>query len=218
MQLYSFWRSVATFRVRIALNLKGLKPEVISLDLLRGDQHEAAFGDVNPQRMVPALVDGEGPALFQSLAIVEYLDETRPNPPLLPKEPRARARVRGLAQIVVSDAHPLIVPRVRNYLERDLGLDEATRTKWIQHWLTEACRAVEAHLARDAGTGRFSHGDAVTLADVCLVPHVVSCRVYGCDLTPYPTLTRIADTCLALEPFAAAHPLKQPGAPATAVH
>src|SRR5215469_6051054 len=128
MKLFSFWRSLATFRVRIALNLKGLAPEeVIDVDLTKGVQREAKYRAVNPQMVLPALVDGEGPVLFQSLAIMEYLDEIHPHPPLLPTEPRARAFVRGIAQIVACDSHPLVVPRVRNYLEHELKLDEPTR-------------------------------------------------------------------------------------------
>jgi len=133
VKLFSFWRSLATFRVRIALNLKGITPEeVIDIDLMKGKQREAKYRAVNPQMVLPALVDGEGPVLFQSLAIIEYLDETHPQPPLLPQGARARARVRGLAQIVACDSHPLLVPRVREYLEHELKLDEPTRLKWVQ--------------------------------------------------------------------------------------
>lgn len=218
MKLFSFWRSLATFRVRIALNLKGLKPDVVFVDILKGEQHEADFQAVNPQRLIPALVDGEGPVLFQSLAIMEYLDESYPMPPLLPSGARARARVRGLAQIIACDAHPLIVPRVRNYLEHELKLDEPQRVKWIRHWFEEALKAIETHLSRDRETGRFCHGDEPTIADICVVGHTVGARLFQCDLKPYPTLGRIVDTCLQIEAFAAAHPLKQPGAPQSASH
>ncbi|HVX92281.1 MAG TPA: maleylacetoacetate isomerase [Xanthobacteraceae bacterium] len=216
MKLFSFWRSLATFRVRIALNLKGLAPEVIEVDLMKGHQREAAYRSVNPLMVIPALVDGEGPALFESLAIVEYLDETHPEPPLLPREPRARARVRGLAQIVACDAHPLVVPRVREYLEAECGLDEARRMAWCRHWIVEALRALESHLASNRETGRFCQGDAVTIADLCLVSHAVGARLFNVDLAPYPTVSRITDTCLAIDAFARAHPLRQPGAPAAA--
>src|SRR5215467_8466990 len=142
VKLYSFWRSLATFRVRIALNLKGLVPEeVIDVDLMQGKQRDAKYHAVNPQMLLPALVDGEGPALFQSLAIMEYLEETHPQPPLLPQGARARARVRGLAQIVACDSHPLLVPRVREYLEHELKLDEPAGLKWIHNWIGEALRA-----------------------------------------------------------------------------
>jgi len=130
MKLFSFWRSLATYRVRIALNLKGLVPdEIIDVNLVKGEQRKAEFRSVNPMMAIPALVDGDGPAMFESLAIIEYLDETHPNPPLLPRDPRGRARVRGLAQIVACDSHPLIVPRVREYLEHEFKLDEATQLR-----------------------------------------------------------------------------------------
>ena len=160
MKLFSFWRSLATYRVRIALNLKGLAPdEVVDVNLMKGAQREAAYRAVNPMMALPALVDGDGPALFESLAIIEYLDETHPNPPLLPRDPKGRARVRGLAQIVACDLHPLIVPRVREYLEHELKIDEATRTKWCQHWHAAALTALEANL-KDKATGLYSHGDS----------------------------------------------------------
>ena len=146
MKLFSFWRSLATFRVRIALNLKGLSPEVVDVDLLKGQQRNPEFRAVNPQMVIPALVEDDGRILFQSLAILEYLDEIRPDPPLLPKDPFDRARVRGLALIVACDAHPLVVPRIRNYLEHELKLDEPTRLKWIRHWSNEALTALETHL------------------------------------------------------------------------
>ena len=219
MKLFSFWRSLATFRVRIALNLKGLAPEeVIDVDLIKGAQREAKYRAVNPQMVLPALVVGEGPALFQSLAIMEYLDETHPQPPLLPQGARARARVRGLAQIVACDSHPLLVPRVRAYLEGELRLDEPARLKWIRHWIAEGLEALETHLSRDRATGRYCHGDEVTIADICLVSHAVGAKLFDCDLAPYPTVNRIVATCLGNEAFSAAHPLKQPGAPATMTH
>jgi maleylacetoacetate isomerase len=219
MQFYSFWRSLAAFRVRIALNIKGIVPdEVITVDLLKGDQREPAFKAVNPQMRLPALTDGDGPILFQSVAIMEYLEETRPQPPLLPKDPRGRARVRALSAIVTSDSHPLIVPRVRNFFEHELKLDEPTRMKWIRHWVNEGLTSLEGHLARDKETGKFSHGDSVTMADLCLVSQAASARFFEVDTSPYPTVKRIAETCLAIDAFAKAHPLKQPGAPATLGH
>ena len=218
MKLYSFWRSLATFRVRIALNLKGLAPEVVNVDLLKGQQNEADFRAVNPQMLIPALIDDNRRTLFQSVSILEYLDEIRPSPPLLPREPADRARVRALAMIVACDAHPLIVPRVRNYLERELKLDEPTRLKWIHHWSGEALAALETHLTRDPQTGRFCHGDSVTMADICLVSHAVGAKLFNIDLAPYPTVARIVDTCLKEDAFARAHPLKQPGAPQSGAH
>ena len=170
MKLFSFWRSLATFRVRIALNLKGLEPdEVVDIDLIKGKQREDAFRKVNPQMLIPALVVGEGPVLFQSLAIMEYLEETHPQPPLLPAGARARARVRALAQIVACDSHPLLVPRVREYLEHKLKLDEPTRLEWIHNWIGEALKALEANLSGSKETGRYCQGDAISIADICLV-------------------------------------------------
>jgi len=214
MKLYGFWRSLATFRVRIALNLKGIAAEEPSIDLLKGEQYRPDYRQVNPQAMLPALDLGDGRPLFQSLAILEYLEEAHPRPPLLPAGARERARVRGLALICACDAHPLVVPRVRTYLADELHLDEPARMKWIRHWLDEASAALETHLSPGAGTGRYCQGDAVSLADVCLVSHVVGSRLFECDLTPYPTVVRIADECLRLDAFARAHPLRQPGAPA----
>jgi maleylacetoacetate isomerase len=216
MKFYSFWRSLASFRVRIALNLKGIKPdEIIDVNLLKGEQRDAAFRAVNPMMAIPAIADGNGPALFESLAILEYLDETHPNPPLLPKDPRARARVRGLAQIVACDSHPLVVPRVREYLEHEFKLDEAQRMKWCSHWISAALKALEAHLTTGRETGRYCQGDAVTIADICLVSQAVGARFFNVDLAAFPTVARINDACQQIDAFARAHPLKQPGAPAS---
>jgi maleylacetoacetate isomerase len=216
MKLFSFWRSLATFRVRIVLNLKGLRPdEVVDINLMKGQQREAAFRAVNPMMAIPALTDGEGPALFESLAIIEYLDETHPQPPLLPKDARGRARVRGLAQIIACDSHPLLVPRVREYLEHELKLDEPTRTKWCQHWIREALTAIETNL-KGKETGRYCHGDQVSIADICLASQAAGAGFYKVDMAPYPTVNRIVDACQAIDAFARAHPLKQPGAPAAA--
>lgn len=216
MKLFSFWRSLATFRVRIALNLKGLQPEVIDIDLMKGHQREAEFRAVNPQMLLPALIDGYGPPLFQSLAIMEYLDETHPYPPLLPREPRARARVRGLAQIVACDSHPLLVPRVREFLDHEFKLDEAQRIRWIHHWIGEALKALETHLTAGQATGRYCEGDAITIADICLVSQVVGADFFKYDTTPFPTVRRIVDNCMQNDAFTRSHPLKQPGAPASA--
>ena len=215
MKLFSFWRSLATFRVRIALNLKGLVPdEVVEVNLMQGKQREDAYRKVNPQMVLPALVDGDGPVLFQSLAIMEYLDETHPDPPLLPKTARARARVRALAQIVACDSHPLLVPRIREYLEHELKLDEPARLKFIHNWIGEAMKALEANLAGSKETGRYCQGDAITIADICLVSQATGAGFYKYDLAPFPTVRRIVDTCMQNDAFARAHPLRQPGAPA----
>jgi maleylacetoacetate isomerase len=214
MQFYSFWRSLASYRVRIAMNLKGLKAEVIDVNLMKGQQHEAAYHKVNPMMALPALVDGEGPAMFESLAIMEYLDETHPNPPLLPKDPRGRARVRGLAQIVACDSHPLIVPRVREYLAHEFKIDEAGVIKWCQNWHRAALTALETNL-QDKATGKYAHGDNITIADICLASQAAGANFFKVDLAPFPTFKRIADACAHNEAFANAHPLKQPGAPAS---
>jgi maleylacetoacetate isomerase len=213
LQLWGFWRSLATFRVRIALNLKGLSYEETPIDLIAGGQRSDAYRAVNPQMVLPALVDGDGPVLFQSLAILEYLDETHPEPPLLPRDPRGRARVRGLAAIVAADSHPLIVPRIREYLEQELGVPEEARTQWCRHWIEAGLKAIEHHLATDAETGRYCHGDAITTADICLVSLTVGAKLFGASLDGLPHVVRIADACLAEPAFAAAHPLRQPGAP-----
>lgn len=214
MKLYTFWRSNATYRVRVALNIKGIAADKISIDLLKGDQFEADFLAVNPARAVPALVLDDGrPALFESMAIMEYLEEVHPSPPLLPRDPRDRARVRALAQIVVSDAHPLGVPRVRKMLTEGLGLDDKQLLKWQHHWQNEAMTSLEGHLARDRETGKFCHGDSVTMADICLAGQVIAAQMLKVDLSPYPTVSRIADACFAQDAFAGEHLLKQPGAP-----
>lgn len=214
MKLYTFWRSNATYRVRVALNLKGLTAEKVSIELLKGEQFLPDFQAVNPARTVPALVlDDGGPPLFGSMAIMEYLEEVHPRPPLLPSDSRSRARVRALAQIVVADAHPLGVPRVRKLLTEGFKFDETQLLRWQHHWQNEAMTSLEGHLARDGETGRFCHGDSVTMADICLAGHVIAAQMLKVDLKPYPTVARIAEECFAQDAFAREHLLKQPGAP-----
>lgn len=213
MHLYGHWRSMATFRVRVALNLKDIAVETTFVDLAKGEQNRAEYRAVNPQGVLPALIDGGGAPLFQSLAILEYLDETHPAPPLLPAGARERARVRGLAQVLSADSHPLIVPRVRNYLEHELKLDEPTRLKWIRHFLAEGARSVEANLAASPETGRYAAGERLTIADICIATHAAGCRMFELDMSPYPTFNRITADCMQMEAFAKAHPLKQPDAP-----
>jgi maleylacetoacetate isomerase len=216
MKLYTFWRSIATFRVRMALNLKGINPEVEYVDLLKGHQHAGDYSAVNPQRLIPSLVlDEGGPPLFQSMAIMEYLEETHPQPPLLPKDARGRARVRGLSQIVVSDAHPLSVPRIRNYLTQTLKLNHDQMHEWVRHWQIEALQTLETLLSRDKETGRYCHGSAITIADLCLVGQAVGSSFFDVGLKPFPTVERIVEACLENDAIARAHPLKQPGAAAT---
>jgi maleylacetoacetate isomerase len=213
MTLYTWWRSQASFRVRIALHLKGLKAEMVFIDLSKDDQFAATYRSINPEMVLPTLIDGEGPPLRQSLAILEYLEEQYPERPLLPTDAHARAHVRALAQVVAMDAHPLVTPRVRKYLEQQLGLDDEMRMQWLRHWLDAATRTIEDMLSRDPRTGRFCCGDAPTIADICLVPHLVSAKMlYGCDLEPYSTVRRIFETCMQIDAFALAHPLQQPDA------
>jgi maleylacetoacetate isomerase len=216
MKLYGYWRSQATFRVRVAMNIKGMPPsENEALDLTKGQQFNEAFRKINPQSVVPALIDGPGPALTQSMAIMEYLEETRPNPPLLPRDPRDRARVRALAMIPIAEIHPLMVPRVRNYIEKDLKLGEAVRVEWIRHWVALGMNAIETLLNNDSRTGKFCHGDTVTMADICVAGQVIGAQNSDCDVKPYATVLRIFDECMKLDAFSSAHPRKQPDAPKT---
>jgi maleylacetoacetate isomerase len=212
--LYGFWRSLATFRVRAALNLKGIRHEERMVDLLQGEQLREPFHSINPQHVLPVLEHGTL-RLTQSLPIIEYIDETWTQDPLLPADAAGRARVRALAQITASDAHPLVVPRVRNFLESDFGIDEAGRMRWARHWLDQGSAAIEAALATGPA-GAYAHGDSVTIADLALASHVIGARLFGSDLSRAPRLQALADRCLALDAFARAHPLKQPGAPRSA--
>ena len=219
MKLYGFWRSLATYRVRVALALKGIVVPETSIDILQGKQFTPEYQALNPQSVVPALVIDDGAPLFQSLAILEYLDEMHPQPPLLPKDARGRARVRGLALIAAADGHPLVVPRIRAYLEKEMRLDEASRNKWLAHWTLKALEAIEAHLVKEQETGRFCHGDAPTIADICLAGQVIGATAYfNCDTTGVPTAMRIYGECMQLPAFERSHPLQQPEARKTAGH
>ncbi len=208
MKLYTYYRSQASFRVRIALNLKGLSHEDTFLHLERGDQFAPQYRALNPQMVVPTLIDGET-KLFQSLAILEYLEEKYPEPPLLPADIAARAWVRGLALINIADAHPLIVPRIRHYLTDELGLGQEQLLGWIRHWLGAGLAAMEALLSEHRESGRFCHGDAPTIADIGVVTQVTPSKVFGVDLAPYVRVMRAYDTCMAIPAFADAHPSKQ---------
>lgn len=214
MKLYTYWRSLATFRVRITLNLKGIAYEPIYVDLDAGHQRAPAFKSVNPQMVIPTLEEDDGNVLYQSMAIMEYLNEIHPEPPLLPSDARARARVRALSLITVADSHPLIVPRVRNHLGNVFGLDDEGKITWVRHWFAAGLDAYEGHLCRDKATGAYCHGDSVTMADICLVSHAAGFKVFKGTLDKHPTVARIVDRCLADDRFAKAQPLRQPGAPA----
>jgi maleylacetoacetate isomerase len=209
MKLYSYFRSSAAFRVRIGLNLKGLAYDTAAIHLRRNDQSKPDYRGVNPQGLVPALEDG-GQILIQSMAILEYLDEIRPEPPFLPKRAADRARVRALADIVACDIHPINNLRVLRYLTDELGHDETAIAQWYNHWIGAGFQALEPLLAQDARTGEFCHGDSPGLADIALVPQVVNAERYRLDLAQYPTLVRIYENCMRLEPFTAAHPRNQP--------
>ena len=211
--LYGYWRSLATFRVRIALNLKGVAYEEKIVDLSKGEQFQQPYQSLNPQNVLPLLVH-QGLHLSQSLAIVEYIDEIWSEPPLFPADAAGKARVRSLAQIAISDVHPLIVPRVRNFMEHEFGLDEAARLKWIRYWFNKGTEAIEAKIAADNLSGTYAHGDQVSLADLALASHVVGARLFQADLSNAPRLEAIVNRCLQLNAFAKAHPLSQAGAPA----
>lgn len=212
MKLYDYFRSSAAFRVRIALNLKGLAPERVFVHLRKGDQRADEYLALNPQGLVPALVADDGTVLTQSIAIMEWLDETHPQPPLLPSDPAGRARVRSIALGIACDIHPIDNLRVLNYLTGTLGATDEQRNGWYKYWIDVGLEALETRLARDGATGRFCHGDRPTLADVCLVPQLANARRVAFDFAPYPTLTRIEAACLALPAFADAVPAKQPDA------
>jgi maleylacetoacetate isomerase len=214
IKMYGFWRSAASFRVRVALNLKGLAFEETMIDLDAGEQHAPAYTALNPQAALPTVIIDGGPALTQSLAILEYLEETHPAVPLLPADAIGRARVRALALLWAADHHPLIVPRIRTYLAEIMHQDEAARTAWIRHWFREGLAIAERRLADDPQTGDFCHGDTPTIADLCLISQAMGARGFKVDVADLPTVGRIVDNCLALEAFARAVPLRQPGAPA----
>ena len=213
MRLYDYFRSSAAYRVRIALNLKGVAPDERTFVHLRmGGQRAQDYLALNPQGLVPALALDDGAVLTQSLAIVEYLDETHPQPPLLPADAEGRARVRSIALAIACEIHPLNNLRVLNYLIGTLGVSREQKDGWYRYWIDVGFEALEKSLSRDPVTGRFCHGDAPTLADVCLVPQLANARRFSIDLSPYPTLVRIESECNALPAFANAAPAKQPDA------
>jgi maleylacetoacetate isomerase len=213
MKLYTYFRSSAAYRVRIALNLKGLPYEAVPVHLLKGggDQLSDNYRKINPSKLVPALQDERG-TLTQSLAILEYLEDTHPDVPLMPADPLGRARVRELAQIIACDIHPLNNLRVLRYLVHEMGVSEEAKTQWYKHWVTDGLAALEAHLARDPGTADFCHGETPTLADCCLVPQVFNAQRFDIDLAPYPNIARINANCVQLPAFQHAHPSQQPDA------
>ncbi|MDE2567255.1 MAG: maleylacetoacetate isomerase [Burkholderiales bacterium] len=216
-ELFSFWRTSATYRVRVAFNLKGVKPQEHSVDLDAGEQRSEAFLQVNPMGAIPALVDhGPGASrtpLTQSLAILEFIDESFPTPALLPADAHGRARVRSLAAMLAADTHPLITPRVKKYLTTNSGFDDAAWRAWQIHWFTAGLQALEQRLTNEAGTGAFCHGDTPTIADICLASIIVVMRIFKIEVPGIPTVMRVMAACEQLDAFSAADPRRQAGAP-----
>jgi maleylacetoacetate isomerase len=211
MKLYTFFRSSASFRVRIALNCKGLKYEPALVSLPKGEHLEAKYRSINSQGLVPAL-DDAGHVLSQSLAIIEYLDEAHPGPRLLPSDPLDRAYVRALSQIVACEIHPLNNTRTLKHIRRAYKLDEEGVNAWYRHWIADGFRMMESFLVENQRSGKFCFHDQITMADCCLVPQVFNAQRYHCDLKPYPTVMQIHEACMKLEPFIQAQPSKQPDA------
>ncbi|HTM59265.1 MAG TPA: maleylacetoacetate isomerase [Burkholderiales bacterium] len=209
MKLYTYFRSSAAFRVRIALNLKGLKYEPRFVHLPKGEHRAAEYSQVNAQALLPTLELDDGTRLNQSLAIIEYLDEKHPQPPLVPKESLARARVRSLSYLIASEIHPLNNLRVLQHLKR-LGQTQEQIDTWYRYWIADGLAKLEAELAGRAG--KFCHGDAPTMADCCLVPQIFNAKRFNSDLAPYPTVMRVFDACMKLEAFDRAQPSQQPDA------
>ena len=211
MKLYTYFRSSAAFRVRIALNLKRLAYEPVFVHLAKGEHRQPQYAEVNPQALLPTLELDDGTRLTQSLAIIEWLDEKHPAPALLPKDALARSRVRSLAYLVACEIHPLNNLRVLQHLKRALGQSQEQIDNWYRHWIADGLAKLEAELARP-GTGKFCHGDAPSMADCCLVPQIFNAKRYNSELTPYPVTLRVFENCMKLEAFDRAQPAKQPDA------
>jgi len=211
MKLYGYFRSSASYRVRIALNMKGLDYDQVSVHLAKGKQYDREFSAISPQNLVPVLED-DGQLLYQSLAIIQYLEEKFPEPRLLPKDSPGRNRVRSLALISACEIHPLNNTRVLAYLTDTLRVTEEQKNAWYRHWVTVGFTALEKRLATEKETGKFCHGDTPGFADITLVPQVANANRFTVDLTPFPTIRRINDECLKLDPFRKAMPANQPDA------
>ena len=211
MQLYNYFRSSASYRVRIALALKGLEYDYIPVHLQRNEQFAESYAALSPARLVPLLKDDEN-VVTQSLAIIEYLDETHPNPPLLPGDAQARARIRALALDIACEIHPLNNLRVLRYLVKDMKVGEDDKNRWYRHWVETGLEVVEQRLSGSTATGRFCHGDAPTLADVVLVPQIHNAQRFDCRLDHVPTVMRIFEACMALDAFARTQPSACPDA------
>ncbi|NML14532.1 maleylacetoacetate isomerase [Azohydromonas caseinilytica] len=211
MQLYNYFRSSASYRVRIALALKGLAYEYKPVHLAKSEQFGESYGAVSASRLVPLLKDGDA-TLTQSMAIIEYLDETHPQPPLLPADPLGRARVRALAQDIACEIHPLNNLRVLRYLVRSLKVGEEEKNRWYRHWVETGLETVERQLANHPATGRFCHGDTPTLADCVLVPQIFNAQRFECRLDHVPTVMRVFETCMQLDAFSKTQPSACPDA------
>lgn len=212
-ELYAFWRTAATHRVRIALNLKGLTAHERFIDLDKGEHRSPEFLVISPAGVIPALVEKGQPPLTQSMAILEFLDEKVPTPPLLPDDLHGRARVRSIAAMLAGDTNPMLTPRVKNYLVSTGGFDEAAWVAWQAHWLMSNLEILERRLATESQTGIFCHGDVPTMVDICLVTIVFRAKGLKLDTSGMPTIERIVANCASLDAFARAHPLRQEGAP-----
>lgn len=211
MKLYTYFRSSASYRVRIALAYKGLSWESAAVNLPRGEHREPLFRGLNPQALVPALEDG-GHRLIQSLAIIEYLEETHPEPSLLPREPVERAYVRAAAQIIACEIHPLNNLRTLKYIKKAYALDDEGVNTWYRHWIADGLGMLESYLRAERRAGRFCLDERVTLADCCLVPQIFNAKRYDCDCTLYPTVMRIFQECMGVDAFASTEPARQPDA------
>ena len=210
MKLYTYFRSSAAFRVRIALNLKGLAYEPVFVHLAKGEHRAASYAKVNPQALLPTLELDDGTRLSQSLAIIEYLEEAHPAKPLIPRDVLGKARVRSLSYLIASEIHPVNNLRVLQHLKRALGQNEDQINTWYRHWIADGLAKLEAELS--GGRGKFCHGDAPTMADCCLVPQIFNAKRYQSDLAPYPNTMRVFDACMKLDAFDRAQPSKQPDA------
>lgn len=209
IQIYGFWRSIASFRVRVALKLKGLTFEETPIDILSGEQFKPGYDVINPEHVVPTFIH-DGQSLFQSMAIIEYLDDIKPRPRLLPEDAKERAYARSLALMTIADAHPLVVPRVRNHLAKTFGADARAIEGWGKHWTTEGLAIYERILARRAPTP-FALGAEPGLADICIAGQVVGAHFLELEMSAFPVVARLADRCFAMPAFATSHPFEQPG-------
>jgi len=214
MKLYSYFRSSAAYRVRIALNCKGIKYEQEAVHLVKdgGQQHSEVYRTLNPQRLVPTLIDGKN-MITQSLAILEYLEEKHPDPALLPETPEKRAWVRQICHVIASDIHPLNNLRVLQYLTNELEQNQKIKDQWYQHWITEGFNALEEMISTSPYASRFCCGDTLSMADICLVPQVYNARRYEMDMSPWPTLMNIEQEAMNLEAVIKASPEHQPDTP-----